>query len=114
MLGLDWDAIYSRMLETSETDPTPQIVDYDTGAGEFAHLPGIDHPERFGDNRRRCCECLNRAHNGRCLAVARGLVVAARGYTPHPEWLRRCEGYKPCTTDPDQRSGADRWPRLNG
>jgi hypothetical protein len=40
------------------------------------------------------------------------LVVAARGYTPNPEWLRRCEGYKPCKSDPDQRNGRDRWPGI--
>ncbi|MEY4592388.1 MAG: hypothetical protein RIR18_1283 [Pseudomonadota bacterium] len=112
MQGLDWGAIYGRLLSESELDNSPQIEDTDAGSGEFDYLPGINHPYRLGDDRRRCCECLNRAWNGRCIAVSSGLVVAARGYTPNPEWLRRCEGYKPCKSDPDQRNGRDRWPGI--
>lgn len=77
-----------------------------------AGLPGIGDPERRGDNRRRCAECGNLAGNGRCLAVARREVVASRTYAPAPEWLRRCEGFKPQPGDPDQRPGRDRWPGL--
>lgn len=77
-----------------------------------AGLPGIDARERMGDNRRRCAECGNLASNGRCLAVARRELVASRTYAPAPDWLRRCECFKPLPNDPDQQPGRDRWPGL--
>lgn len=77
-----------------------------------AGLPGIGSPERAGDNRRRCAECGNLASNGRCLAAARRELVASRTYTPSPDWLRRCECFKPLPNDPEQRAGRDRWPGL--
>lgn len=72
----------------------------------------IEGRERQGDNRRRCVECAERTPRGRCLAVARGAFVAARGYEPIANLLRRCEGFSPMPDDPDQRSSADRWPCL--
>lgn len=77
-------------------------------------LPGIDSAERAGDNRRRCAECGSLARNGRCLAAARGEIVASRSYAPAPDWLRRCEGFQPLPNDPDQRHGRDRWPGIPG
>jgi len=89
-----------------ETPPASEVVN------ERAGLPGIDAPERAGDNRRRCAECGNLANNGRCLAAARREIVASLSYTPAPDWLRRCEGFNPMSNDPDQRQGRDRWPGL--
>ena len=84
----------------------------DQEANAPAALPGIGDPERAGDNRRRCAECGNLASNGRCLAAARRDMIASRTYAPAPEWLRRCECFRPLLSDPDQRSGRDRWPGL--
>lgn len=64
------------------------------------------------DERRRCCHCLNLLVHGVCkVASPQGIVVANRGYRP-VDTLRRCEGYRPCPDDPDQRPGRERWPGL--
>lgn len=111
---IDWDG----MLSGGDARP-PALPDTgqaktpaSEGAGAPAGLPGIDDPKRRGDNRRRCAECGNLGSNGRCLAVARRELVASRTYAPAPDWLRRCEGFKPQPGDPDQRPGRDRWPGL--
>lgn len=109
---IDWDA----MLSGGELQPPAPIEAGQTtanqGADALAALPGIDHPERAGDNRRRCAECDSLASNGCCLAAARRELVASRTYAPAPDWLRRCECFKPLPSDPDQRAGRDRWPGL--
>ncbi len=68
------------------------------------------------DDRRRCTQCLNRRpHDGVCRIAepkAGALVVASRSYAPDPVLPRRCEGYSPKASDPDQRTGAERWPGL--
>jgi hypothetical protein len=62
------------------------------------------------DDRRRCRHCLNLSKAGTCtVASPGGLVFARRGYEPIQDILRRCEGYRPCENDPDQRPGAERW-----
>ncbi len=111
---IDWDG----MLSGGDTPP-PALPEAgqgtapaSKGADAPAGLPGIGDPERAGDNRRRCAECGNLASNGRCLAAARRELVASRTYAPAPDWLRRCECFKPLPNDPDQRAGRDRWPGL--
>ena len=110
---IDWNG----MLSVGDTQPqkqskTGQESRPERRASAAAGLPGIDAAERAGDNRRRCAECGNLASNGRCLAAARRELVASRTYAPAPEWLRRCECFKPLPNDPDQEAGRDRWPGL--
>lgn len=113
-IDLDWDG----MLATGDAPPPAALPEpgqrpaAKEGADAPAGLPGIDDPERRGDNRRRCAECGNLASNGRCLAAARRDIIASRNYAPAPDLLRRCEGFKPLASDPDQRPGRDRWPGL--
>ncbi len=65
--------------------------------------------EREGDNRRRCTECGNLTDRGLCLAAQRGEIVASRSYTPVRDLLRRCEGFNPLPSDPDQTPGRVKW-----
>ena len=111
---IDWDSLLSAG-DASPSAALPEVghgATANKGTDAPAGLPGIDNPERRGDNRRRCAECGNLASNGRCLAVARRDIIASRNYAPAPDWLRRCEGFKPLASDPDQRPGRDRWPGL--
>jgi hypothetical protein len=64
------------------------------------------------DDKRRCTDCANLAASGLCLAARRGDIAASREYHPVPTLPRRCEGYAPKPTDPDQRAGRERWPGL--
>jgi hypothetical protein len=113
-IDLDWDGLLSAGdAPTPAALPEPgQRPAANEGADVPAGLPGIDDPERRGDDRRSCAECGNLASNGRCLAAARRDIIASRTYAPAPDWLRRCEGFKPLANDPDQRPGRDRWPGL--
>lgn len=86
---------------------------------EFDVGPSRADAESFAwheDDRRRCTQCLNRRpHDGVCRIAepkAGALVAANRSYAPDPVLPRRCEGYAPKASDPDQRPGADRWPGL--
>ncbi|MCX8086728.1 MAG: hypothetical protein N3C63_07460 [Rhodocyclaceae bacterium] len=63
------------------------------------------------DDRRICLECRNLAGR-RCLAAARGEIVASRNYEPIRDLPRRCEGYVPGPDDADRRPGRERWPGL--
>jgi hypothetical protein len=76
-----------------------------------AELP---KPSAFPDDRRTCTQCTS-LRQGICDIAkpeAGALVVASRRYAPDPELPRRCEGYAPKASEPDQRSGAERWPGL--
>ncbi len=111
---IDWD---SMLHGDDDRPPVPSEAGQDDSpaieaATSVAVLPGIGSSERIGDNRRRCAECGNLASNGRCLAAARRELVASRTYEPAPDWLRRCQCFKPLPCDPDQRPGRDRWPGL--
>jgi hypothetical protein len=119
-IDLDWGAMLPPPAPGAAERNAPNFapVEKPSGGGESdggarpIELPGIGSPERAGDNLRRCAECGNLAANGRCLAAARREIVASRSYTPARDWLRRCEGFKPLPSDPDQRPGRDRWPGL--
>ncbi len=84
--------------------------DYFTGRAA-AELP---KPDPFPDDRRTCTQCRNLRQQACAIAKPeRGaLVVANRGYRPDPVRLLRCAGYPPLANDPDQRTGAERWPGL--
>lgn len=75
----------------------------------------IEQPETTeeGDDRITCQQCTNLYATGTCLA-ARRLQIKRAGmvYAPIRNILRRCEGYKPKLSDPDQRQGRERWPSL--
>jgi hypothetical protein len=64
------------------------------------------------DDRRHCGDCANLSHGGRCLAAWRGEILAGGHYKPIDDLPRRCVGYAPKVNDPDQRTGAERWPNL--
>jgi hypothetical protein len=106
---IDWDAL----LPAKPTEPPEKV-----GAGGTADQdqpatdPGIAAREREGDNRRRCIECDNLGERGICLAAARGQIVASRSYAPIRDLLRRCEGFAPLPTDPDQTPGSVKWAWL--
>lgn len=76
------------------------------------HDKGIATREREGDNRRRCTECGRLSERGICKAVESGEIVAGRSYTPVRDLLRRCEGFAPLPTDPDQTPGCIKWAWL--
>lgn len=65
-----------------------------------------------GDDRRTCRDCANLSGTGRCLSAWRGNppVGAGREYHPVNDILQTCEWYAPRPDEPDQRSGAERWP----
>lgn len=61
------------------------------------------------DDRVHCATCSNfRMAREVCTAFARG----THPYTPTTDIPRRCELFKPRSGDPDQRTGAERWPML--
>lgn len=64
------------------------------------------------DDRRTCRTCTQISATGPCHAARKGEIVASRLYEPIRDLLRRCEGYRPDKTDPDQRTGMQRWPGL--
>jgi hypothetical protein len=108
-MRIDWDALLPPKL----SDPPGKV-----GAGGTAEPDqpatdrGIADREREGDNRRRCIECGNLGERGICLAAQRGQVLASRDYTPIRDLLRRCEGFAPLPTDPDQTPGRIKWAGL--
>ena len=108
-VGIDWDALLP---------PKPVEHIEKAGAGGTAEPEepatdlGIAARERQGDNRRRCTECGNMGERGICLAAQRGEIVAARGYTPIRDLLRRCDGFAPLPTDPDETPGSVKWACL--
>jgi hypothetical protein len=53
-----------------------------------------------------CQQCRNLTAGGLCRA-------ATRRYSPTPDIGRRCTDFAPKPDDPDQRTGAERWPRPN-
>jgi hypothetical protein len=63
------------------------------------------------DNRIICKQCVNLTGR-RCFAAARGEIVASRNLEPIRDLRRRCEAFRPLPADPDQRTGAERWPGL--
>lgn len=100
---LDWGALLpAHPVPVAQRDaPTPDEPAFDVD---------IIARQRDGDNRRRCTECGNLGTDrGNCFAAQRGEIVATRTYTPVRDILRRCEGFKPLPTDPDQRHGRDKW-----
>lgn len=70
-----------------------------------AEIPATD-----SDDRMTCRECRNRSWAGVCRAAAE--LTAAPSYSPDPAIRRRCEAFQPMPSNPDQRTGAQRWPGL--
>lgn len=104
-MRIDWD----DMLQ-----PKPAPVEQSSPSNNGLNIqPVIDADiaarEREGDDRRRCVECCNLGERGVCIAAQRREIVASRGYTPMRDILRRCEGFMPLPSDPDQRHGRTKW-----
>lgn len=109
-MRIDWDAL----LPPKSQEPAENV-----GAGEAAGAEDspdkpqdIDEREAAGDNRRRCTECGNLSERGICMAAQNGQIMASRGYTPIRDLLRRCEGFAPLPTDPNQTPGRIKWAWL--
>lgn len=108
-MRIDWDALLlstSPAIASNGDAPDARCEEVPAGAG-------IASREREGDDRRRCSECGNLGERGVCLAAYRGEIVAGRGYSPMRDILRRCEGFMPLLSDPDQRHGRDKWAWLS-
>ena len=71
----------------------------------LAALPAPDS----SDDRRLCLQCRNLS-GARCLAYKQ--IGAGSRYEPFLDQKLRCVAYAPDSTDPDQRSGLQRWPGL--
>ena len=104
-MRIDWDGMLqpkSAPVEQSSSSNNglniQPVIDADIAARE-----------REGDDRRRCVECGNLGERGVCIAAQRREIVASRGYTPMRDILRRCEGFMPLPSDPDQRHGRTKW-----
>jgi hypothetical protein len=113
-------------VRTARTAKTPhsdflQFVQFTIGeqrCEESQTVPGRHDASRFAE-LPPCQQCRNlgipdRDGFRRCLAAARGELpyVASRNYSP-VLWLgRRCGGFLPTLTDPDQRPGREHWPGL--
>lgn len=102
-MQIDWDALLPpKSPEPAELLEPAELEQPATDAGIAAR-------EREGDNRRRCTECGNLGERGICHAAQRGQILASRSYTPIRDLLRRCEGFAPMPTDPDQTPGRIKW-----
>jgi hypothetical protein len=111
---IDWDTMLPTAqaacpAESNQADLTEGVASAVPQRDDPPLSPGIDAGKRYGDERRYCTECGNLTEDGRCLAAYRREIVASRSYSPVRDLLRRCEGFKPLPTDPDQRHGRDKW-----
>lgn len=99
-----------RALAEDHADATARIV-YPAGLYTSAPLAERDPT----DDRRTCLDCANlTTRDHRCIAASRGERPgnAARNSHPVSDILKRCECYKPQPAEPDQRTGAERWPEM--
>lgn len=111
-MQIDWDAL----LPAEAVRPGTKA-----GAHQAGQSPTVEPVadadilarQQAGDDRRRCTECGNLGERGVCIAAARGQIKASRSYTPVRDILRRCEGFAPLASDPDQRHGRDKWRCLS-
>lgn len=102
----DTDAERGEALELALADPGGALTCYRSIAVERGIFLDV------GGDQRTCRQCANLTGRGLCLAARRGEIVASRSYEPIPDLLRRCEGYAPGPSDPDRRTGRERWPGL--
>ena len=107
---IDWDTLLPP--KTAEPVEEAAVAGTTTGHEPLAIDSGMQARAREGDDRRRCTECGKLGELGICLAAQRGLIVAGRNYTPVRDLLRRCEGFAPLPTDPDQTPGRIKWAWL--
>lgn len=105
-MRIDWDALLPAKAAPNGTESAPEPRRETTEPVTDADLLAR---QQSGDDRRRCTECGNLGERGLCLAAYRGEIVASRSYAPVRDILRRCEGFAPLPTDPDQRHGRDKW-----
>ena len=105
---IDWGALLAS--DAPPPIPAPTAA-HQSEVGQSPDAE-IASREAGGDNRRRCTECGNRAQHGLCLAARQGEIKASRQYMPMRDILRRCEGFAPLPSDPDQRLSVERWPGL--
>jgi hypothetical protein len=105
------DADRAEALAVALADPEAALLSFRALAAVSSNgEPAVD----VRDDRRTCTQCVSLTTTGRCLAAVRGELsyVTSRDYSPAPDVLKRCEGYRPKADDTDQRNGAQRWPSL--
>jgi len=112
-MRIDWDELLPPK-RTGLAEPLQKVGAGGTAedgepADEPAPAAGIAAREAAGDKRRRCTECGNLNERGICRAAERGEIAASRSYTPIRDLLRRCEGFAPLPSDPDQTPGREKW-----
>lgn len=93
-----------RIFHLCQTDPITR--------GDVLHWASeLPKPPAGQDDRRTCQQCANLLGE-RCAAAFRGELNADRRHEPIQNMPRRCEGFAPVASDPDQRPGRERWPEL--
>lgn len=110
------DAILTNDTEAERAEAlAAALADPDAALTCYRELADKGLATAIADDRRRCLDCANLTPlDQRCGAAARGekIATAGRRYYPVLDLLRRCEGFTPNASDPDQRSGLERWPYL--
>ena len=106
-----------RRLEKAPTQPLTELTKGASVSFVSAQLPRIpklsEATENLSDDRRHCRSCRNLSRDRGCSAARRGeLSGVAVDAKPIDTIPRRCVGYLPLRTDPDQRSGRERWPSM--
>lgn len=110
-MRIDWDALLPpKQTAAANTKATMEAADEQHE--QPAPDAGIVAREQQGDDRRRCTECRNLGERGVCVAATHGLIAASRSYVPIRDILRRCEGFTPLPSDPDQTPGHIKWAWL--
>lgn len=112
--------IATVLVDSSDADRaealTVAAADADAALTSFRALVADLTPATHvsADDRRPCTACANLAWNGECRVAAHDARVcgSARRYFPITDLPQHCVGYAPKKGDPDQRSGAERWPSL--
>lgn len=115
VVAADWpEAERREALAVALADPASALTCLRALAENLRPAPPV---QRMDSGMRTCNQCRNFTPSGRCMAAARresfgvGVYVNPR-YRPDPGVPQRCGPFVPLPGDPDQRTGADRWPFL--
>lgn len=113
MIGADWsDADRAEALAVALADPDAALTCFQALVAEREDVHARAPTD---DGMRPCVACANLSGKAQCMAASRGEplgwgMTAARAYFPiMTDRPQRCAGFLPLVSDPDQRSGAERW-----
>lgn len=119
IVAADWPADErADALAAALADPEAALTCYRALVAERETGTHAAAPAREELAMPSCRSCANLSPAGRCLAAWRGESLGAgigtsRTYTPAmPDRPQRCGAYAPGPSDPDRRSGRERWPWL--